>query len=135
MLDDVLWVVIPVAACVGMIWLANRMEPHWVSKDGRRFLTTAQAADVHGQTLERRREVRVDVLPDHTLALSRRSALRRDRRQVFTVVGRSPDPPRGKVIYVLDAIPPDGGGSHLLLRLPARSAAVPVLDALGDDPG
>lgn len=131
-IGDLLWIAVPVAACAGMLWLANRIEPHWVAKNGRRFLTTAQVADRHGQTLERRHEVRVDVLPDGTLALSRRSVVRRDRTQRFSVISRVPDPPRRKAVFVLDAIPSAGGETYLLLRLPARSEAVPVLDALID---
>ena len=34
-----------VAACVGLYWLAWRVEPHYSSRDGRRFLTTGQFID------------------------------------------------------------------------------------------
>lgn len=133
MLGDVFWIVFAIAVCVGMLWLANRIEPHWTSKDGRRFLTTAQIIDRHGQTIERRREVRVTVAPDGTLHLSRRGVMRRDRNQLFEVGGKSPQPPRGRAVFVLDAIPADGTGNRLLLRLPARSPAVAVLDGVLDD--
>lgn len=130
MLGDVFWIVVPVAACVGMLWLANRIEPHWSAKDGRRFLTTAQIIDRHGQTIERRREVRVTIATDGTLHLSRRSVLRRDQNQLFQVAGASPDPPRGKAIFVLDSLPADPSGNRLVLRLPATSPATAALQGV-----
>jgi len=125
---DALWIVVPVAACAGMLWLAHRMEPHWASDDGRRFLTTLQVTDRHGRPLERRKEIRVSVAPDGTLHLARRRLLRHDVTQPFQVIGRLTPPPRGKAVYVLDTIPPDAGGTQVQLRLPAGSRAVPVLD-------
>lgn len=113
-----------------MLWVAFRMEPHWASKDGHRFLTMAQPVDRHGRALERRYEVRGMVSADGQLHLTRRGVMRRDRGQLFQVVGPSPSPPAGKAIYVLDADPPSADGAHLLLRLPSSSRAIAVLDQL-----
>jgi len=132
--DDVLWIVLPLGACIGMLWLAFRIEPHWAARDGTRFLTTSQLIDGHGRELGRRREIRIAVAPDGRILASRRS-LMRTNSETFALAGKSPDPPRGKEIYLLDSLPPDAGGNRLVLRLPRRSRAVPVLDAvLGASP-
>ena len=42
-----------VAVCGGLLYLAHRIEPHWVAKDGTRFITTAQPIDRTGATVGR----------------------------------------------------------------------------------
>ena len=132
MLADALWIVIPIGACAGMLWLAARIEPHWASRDGRRFLTVAQPIDRHGQSLGRPFEVRVTVGADRMLHLARRRLVRRQTNQIFAVAGASEHPPRGKAIYLLHTVPADTEGNQLVLRLPARSKAVAVIDDLID---
>ena len=43
------WVlaILVVGGCIGLIWLAQRIEPHWVSKDGQRF--TCRVAELRPQ--------------------------------------------------------------------------------------
>ena len=41
-----------------MLVIAQRIEPHWVAKDGKRFLTTSELVDRDGNSIGRRREVR-----------------------------------------------------------------------------
>ena len=67
---------------------------------------------------------------DRMLHLARRRLLRRQTTQIFAVTGASEHPPRGKAIYLLHTVPADTEGNKLVLRLPARSRAVPVLDDL-----
>lgn len=126
---DLFFVVVPIAACVGMLWLASRIEPHWVAKDGTRFLTTSQIIDRQGTPLGRRREMRLAIQHDGTLLASRRSLLR-SKSETFRLAGKSPDPPRRKEIYLLEPIPPDADGLQMTLRIPAGSRVVDALDAI-----
>lgn len=126
---DLLFVVVPIAACVGMLWLAARIEPHWVARDGTRFLTTSQIIDRQGTPLGRRREVRLAIQHDGSLLASRRSVLR-TKSETFRLAGKSPNPPRRKEIYLLEPIPPDADGLQMTVRVPANSRVVPALDAI-----
>jgi hypothetical protein len=126
---EVLWLLIPVAACAGMLWLAARIEPHWVAKDGTRFLTTTQIIDRRGEPVGRRREMRLVIRPDGTVLAARRS-LMRTNTQEFRLRAKSPNPPRRKAIYLLDPIPPDADGMLLTVRVPSNSRAVPELDRM-----
>lgn len=126
---DALFIVVPVLACVGMLWLAARIEPHWVAKDGTRFLTTTQIIDRQGTPLGRRREVRLAIQHDGTLLASRRSMLRTSS-ETFRLAGKSPQPPRRKEIYLLEPIPPDADGLQMTVRVPANSRVVPELDRI-----
>jgi hypothetical protein len=127
--DDVLWIVIPVLACAGMLVLAHRIEPHWVAKDGARFLTTTQVIDGRGETVGRRREMRFVIQPDGTLVASRRGLVKTSS-QTFTVGAKSPNPPRGRALYLLDSLPPDADGRRVAIRVPATSRVVPALDRM-----
>ena len=123
----------PSPLCIGMLVVAHRIEPHWVSKDGRRFLTTSEqvdrsatssAAARRSAALHRRRR------PGRAAPAGRRCARpasssgsrpsRRDRRA-------------GQALYVLRPVPAAADGSLLVLRVPASSELVGLLDALGTD--
>lgn len=147
---DILGLAAIVAVCAGMLYLASRIEPHWVSKDDSRFLSTAQELDQWGTAFGRRHEVRVNIDADgDVLHLSRRSMLR-PTSGVWTVAAKVPSPPRGRVIYLLKRVgeaPPAksrlGGGSstvepdtgQMALRVPTKSRVVPILDAMLDGAG
>ena len=122
-----------VALCIGMLVLAHRIEPHWVAKDGTRFLTMSEPVDRFGSVTGRRREVRGTLLPDGGLMLRQRSLVR-SAGSVWSIREKSPHPPAGRQLYVLQAVPPPPDGSMLVLRLPAKSALVPVLDRLAPPP-
>ncbi len=128
-MTDLLWTVGAIVVCVGLFLLATRLEPHWVSKDGQRFVTTAEPTDRYGLSSGRRREVRVSILPDGGLVVARRS-LQRSTSSVWRISAKSPKPPQGKEIYVLRPIPADETGQHLALRVPTKSRIVPRLDEL-----
>jgi hypothetical protein len=133
-LEDVLWVAVPLIACAAMIYAAVRIEPHWTSKDGTRFLTTAEVVDGRGEPTERRREVRGAIRDDGVVILARRS-LFRTTTQEMRVAAKSASPPKRKAVYLLDTIPPSSDGAKMVLRLPASSRAVTRLDALINQPG
>jgi hypothetical protein len=124
----VVWFVVGVAACVGLVYLGYRIEPHWVAKDGSRFLTTSQVIDHEGRAVSRRREVRGTIMGDGLVMLGHRSMLR-TRSSLWRVVARD-DPPRGRSRFVLDPVPADPFGEQLVLRVPRSSRLVAQLDAL-----
>ncbi len=129
-MSTLLWIVVPLAVVSGLYWLSTRIEPHWVSKDGRRFMCNVQPITVQGAAEGRPRETRVIVRPDGLLQLDRRRAMRRRITEVWTVAGKSPDPPARRTIYVLNARGDDGSAGQLAVWLPSASRAVPVLDEL-----
>ena len=123
-MTNLLWTLGAIAVCAGMFFIAARMEPHWVAKDGTRFITTSQLIDRFGETIGRRREVRVALLPDGSLMVSRRSIIKTSSG-VWRIQAKSPNPPKGRQIYLLREIPPDPDGELLALRVPASSKIVP----------
>jgi hypothetical protein len=128
-----LWFLGTVAVCGGLLYLAHRIEPHWVAKDASRFLTTAQLIDRSGSPIGRVREVRVLLLHDGTLMVSRRS-IWRTRSGIWRMQAKAPNPPRGRQLYLLRPTPADAMDDFLTLRLPAKSRIVPALDALVPEP-
>jgi len=130
----VLLTVLAVAACVGMLVVANRIEPHWVSKDHRRFLTTSEEVDPLGTVIGRRKEVKGLITDDGRIVLRHRAVMR-SSSVVHAVQAKAPRPPAGKALYVLRPIPPAEDGTLTVLRVPASSELVGLLDALGADGG
>ena len=55
------------AACVLMLWLSYKIEPHWVSKDGNRLICYGQALSRGGTTSGRWRELRINRINNDTL--------------------------------------------------------------------
>jgi hypothetical protein len=132
-MSSVLWGVGAVVVCAGLLYAAYAIEPHWVAKDGRRFLATSESVDRYGKSIGRRREVRGTLLDDGKLVLGKR-ALMRTTRTVYRVRGKSPQVDRGRNQYVLEEVPPDPDGELLILRIPAKSTLTARLDALADAP-
>jgi len=128
-LTDIAWVLGAITVCAGLFYLAYRMEPHWVARDGTRFLTTAQPIDKTGRTFSRKREMRVAILPGGDLMLSRRSLVR-SKSSMWRVHGKSPAPPKGKEVYLLRSITPDPNGDMMTLRVPRKSRVVATMDDL-----
>jgi hypothetical protein len=115
--------------CGGLLWLANHIEPHWVARDGSRFLTTAQELDQWGLPTGRRREVRVKIDEEaEALLISRRSLLR-PSQGIWVVDAKPPDPPRNKAVYLLKEMT-GSETNRLALRVPSDSKVAPRLDAL-----
>lgn len=124
---EIVWFAGFCAVMVAMWWFAYRMDPHYSSRDGTRFLCNAQEL-ADGQVIGRMRETRVTVMPDGVLLVSQKRALRRTSNR-WALIGKSPDPPRGKQVYLVQQFE-DGKWLHeqLALQLPQRSRSVPVLD-------
>jgi len=134
---DILGFVAIFAVCVGMLYLANRIEPHWVAKDRQRFLTSAHELDQFGLPMGRKHDVRVHVDPDSdALVIRRRSIVRGSGSGVWYVRAKSPQPPRGREVYVLKSAS-DNAAPAMALRFPKKSKMLPrmdeLLDATGED--
>jgi hypothetical protein len=126
---SILWFVIGVAGCAALLYLAYNIEPHWVAKDGSRFLVTAETIDHQGKVVSRRREVRGTIMSDGMIMLGKRTVLK-TRSSLWRMVGKSTETTRGRLLYILDSVPPDPMGERLILRIPRSSRLVPRLDAL-----
>ena len=127
---DVLGLIAILGVCGGMIYLANRIEPHWVAKDGRRFMAVAQDIDQFGQPSGRKREVRVHVEPDEDALFIRGRSMLRPSSGIWTVHGKSPKPPRGRIVYVLKKSSGDSAFDTMMLRFPEKSRMIPRMEEL-----
>jgi len=125
---DFVWISLTVLVLVGMWWLGYKMEPHWASKDGTRFLCNSQEIE-KGEPVGRLRETRITVMPDGLLMVSRKRLVRRHYSK-WQLIGKSPDPPKKLEVY-LAQLREDGQTipSMLSMRVPSKSRCVPVLDA------
>ncbi len=130
---ELAWFLGAVVVCGGLLYLAHRIEPHWVAKDGTRFITTAQPIDRTGASMGRVREVRVAILADGNLIVSRRTMLK-TRSGIWRVQAKAPTPPRGRELYLLRPVPDDPMDDLLTLRVPSNSRVVPTLDAKVPEP-
>lgn len=151
-------VLLVVGGLVGMAWLAYRIEPHWVSKDGERFICNGQRLSAQFVPEGRWRETRGAVMPDGAVLISHRRDRRPQRlgaralagRQrsgvtqqppsrtggtFWTVTGRAPTSPRRSLTtFVLRRRDDNGQLVHLVLRIPIKSRAVAILDRVSVDP-
>ena len=110
--------------CGGLLWMANHIEPHWVARDGSRFLTTAQELDQFGLPMGRRREVRVRIDEEaEALLISRRSLLR-PSQGIWVVDAKAPDPPRNKTVTCCKEMT-GSETNRIALRMPSDSKVVP----------
>jgi hypothetical protein len=124
---DILWFVVFGVVMAAMWWLAFRMDPHYSSKDGSRFLCLGQEL-VDGQANGRRKETRVTVLPDGVLLCSQKRYARRSEAR-WAIVGKSQTPPKKKEVFLVRQF--DDGkwlAPQLALTIPANSRVIAVLD-------
>jgi hypothetical protein len=140
-----------VAVCAALWWFAYKLEPHWVSRDGQRVVCYGQALDKHGAAQGRWRELRVSKVKSNTVEVRvRRGSLvvdryakgsgislagdivrRRGKRPSYwRVVGQTPDPPRKKVVYLLNSPNDQELPEMLAIRLPANSKSIPMLESV-----
>jgi hypothetical protein len=120
---DIFLTIGAVAVCVAMLVAASRMEPHWASKDGERFIARVQVLGPHDVPDGAWREMRF-LVDGRSLIAGSRGFRGARLRGHYSVVGKSPSPPKKKAIYVLS------GPQRVLLRLPENSRAIPHLDAM-----
>lgn len=140
---DWLWFTLTAALMAGMLVVAFRIEPHWSSKDGQRFICRAQpitiGRDLSGGagTGSRWREVRGEVGDGGIVKLRTRGLI--SGRKItgdWRIHARGTSDRRKRVVFLLrPAVPPggsDSGGTEtmLALRMPGSSRSAPVLDEL-----
>ena len=126
---DVVWFLLFVAGLAGLWFVAYRIEPHWSTRDGRRFVCAAQELS-GGTTLGRARETQVAVLPDGLLHVTRKRMMRRSG-SVWRLTGRGEGPSPKVLVYLARQVS-DGTDQlvDLAIRIPRSSRCVAVLDAL-----
>ena len=125
---EYLWLVVVFGVMGGMWWIGYRMEPHWMSKDGQRFMCGAQEF-FHGQLGGRPRETQVGFLAGGALHITQKRMLRR-QRSLWTLIGKSSDPPKGLEIYVAqERVDGVAKPTMLALRIPKKSRCIALLDA------
>ncbi|MBI4883003.1 MAG: hypothetical protein HY826_03000 [Actinobacteria bacterium] len=124
-----LWLVLLLGVMGGMWWVGYRMEPHWVSRDGARFMCGTQEF-FHGSLAGHPRETHVALMADDTLHITHKQMLRRHRSH-WALIGKSPDPPKNLEIYVAQqTVDGVAKASMLALRIPKKSSCIAVLDAV-----
>ncbi len=124
---DLLWLVLALGVCAALWYAAYRIEPHHVSKNGRRFLSTGQWMSKHGDPEGRRREVWTTVLPDGQLQVDVKRRMHHDVSH-WSIEGKAPEPPPRRAVYVLRGLNADGSTQRMTIQLPSKSRAVAVLD-------
>lgn len=125
---DLLSAIAVVAALVGLLVLVTRIEPHWSSRDGHRFICRAQFVDERGTAHGRWHEYRFSIEVDGTIEARRRGLLGLPHRSRWRVVGRADGQLRSKLVYVLRS----ERNELLAIRLPESSRSIAVLDTLTD---
>jgi hypothetical protein len=123
---DWLFGLLALAIMAALAWVGFRLEPHWVSKDGHRFLCSGQIMSPLGQPLGRWRETRVIVDQRGDLQVDQKRMMRR-KSSIWRVKAESPDPPKRRAVFLLSSHEHDGQADMLALKLPANSRAIPVL--------
>jgi hypothetical protein len=130
---DVLWMLVAIAICAGLLYLGYRIEPHHVSKDGNRFLCTGVWLSAQGDTDGRKREVWVNVLPDGQLSVDVKRRLRHDVTH-WWIEGKAAKPPPHREVYVLRTINILGATERMTIKVPSKSRAVSTLDEVMNTP-
>jgi hypothetical protein len=126
---DLLWFLLALIVCAGVWYLGYQIEPHRISKDGRRMLVTGQSISAQGDNEGRKREVWVSVLPDNTLQVDVKRRLHRDL-STWSIEGKAPSPPARREVYVLHTVNAKGAIKRMAIKLPAKSRGVTILDEL-----
>jgi hypothetical protein len=124
---NALWMLLAIAVCAALVYLGYLIEPHHVSKDGTRFLSSGQWISPDGDPQGRRREVWVQVLPDNQLQVDVKRRMRHDVTH-WSIEGKSAEPPPRRAVYVLRGINHRGVTQRMTIKVPAKSRAVQTLD-------
>jgi hypothetical protein len=126
---DVFWIALALGVCGALMFLGYRIEPHYVSKDGRRFLCTGQLVSSYGEPEGRRHEVRISVLSDGVLQIDTKRGMRRTI-SMWTLEGKAAEHPKRRLVYLLRGTVSDGVTQRMTIRLPPNSRAVAILDTV-----
>lgn len=126
---DVVWMLLILMGVGGLWYLAYRIEPHWSTRDGHRFVCNTQELFA-GQPRGRLREAQVAVLSDGSLHVTQKDLMRR-RSSQWQLVGKAPSS-RAKVDVYLARRVSDGQAvaDELALRIPRSSRCIAVLDGV-----
>ena len=130
---DFFWMLLAIGVCAGLIYFGYRIEPHHVSRDGRRFLCTGQWISPDGDTDGRKREVWVSVLPSGQLEVDVKRRLHHDV-STWSIEGKATSPPPKRAVYVLRTVNALGTTDRMTVKIPAKSRAVAVLDSMLPSP-
>lgn len=113
-------------AVVGLLaWLGWGLEPHWSSKDGRKFMCRMQRAPLDDADRPRWHDVKVAVDAESLFVFSR-SRRASELRGDWRIIGVSDDAAKKRRIYELRST----NGDPASLRVPVNSRCVPILDQL-----
>lgn len=126
---DVVWIVAIIAGCVAMWWAATKIDPHWTSRDGTRFVALAQPlSGPHNSIAGRAREVRCrfDTANDEITLSPRRLWRSQSSRYRIDSAGTSPRPNKRQFVLT----PLDDDHPMWLLRLPATSRTTQRIEAI-----
>ena len=125
---DVVWTVLFVGVLAGMWYLGYRIDPHWSSQDGRRFMCNSQIISLD-EPVGRLREVQVVVLDDGILAIAGRRGAKRRYRSNWVLIGKTDDDKKKTFVYLARLIK-DGKPQvdQMALRVPMKSRCIPLLD-------
>ena len=122
------WTALFVAVMAGMWWVGFRLDPHFVSRNGERFLCMGQEVQADWELIGRPRETWVYFIDDGALVLRQKRVFRR-RSGVYQLIGRAPNPPKKKVVFLARS-GDDTLGHYMALRMPANSKIIARLDSL-----
>ncbi len=126
---EVVWFVVALAVMGGMAYLGTRIEPHHVSRDGKRILCVAQLLAHDGQPVGRWRETKLHVLDNGKLAVEQRRFLRR-RGSLWRVLAEAETPPKRRAVFLLRYDDSSIGTDMLAVKMPTSSRAVGILRGL-----
>jgi hypothetical protein len=125
--------VLVLGVLAGLAWVALRMDPHWVSKDGLRFTCRVQQVRQSGRVDGRWRDARCSIEGDHLRVAVRGLVGGPGRFALYHVIGSSDDPPPRRAVFVIRNTAASGvDDGLLLLRLPASSRAIQRLEAIAE---
>ena len=113
-------------AVVGFLaWVGWGMEPHWSSRDGRKFMCRMHLHPGDDNDRPRWHDVKVSI-DDTELLVYARSRRGRNLRGVWKVVGVANDSAKNRRLYEVRTSADVGA----TIRVPQSSRCVPLLDRL-----
>ncbi len=104
-----------VGGFAGLVWFAFGRDPHWASRDGRRFICRAQLVEHSGRSDGRWREVRGAVADGGAVTIAARGLAGRDLAGTWRLDSVTPDESGKRVAVLLRS------ERLLVLRIPADS--------------
>lgn len=122
--SDVVWLVGTIVVLGAMVVIALRLEPHWSSKDGRRFICRAQVLTDRFEPIGRWHEVRGEI-GDGEITIRSRSPLVRTVVGRWDVHARGDTDKRKRRTFMLRR---DEDGKLLALRMPESSRSTALID-------